>query len=82
MSILSRRDHLVSGSALAATASVGLAMPGWGIDDNGMATYATIAKHTPDFFIRSGDTIYADGPMKDEVKLKDGSVWEEYVSDR
>ncbi|MCC2112071.1 MAG: PhoD-like phosphatase N-terminal domain-containing protein, partial [Hyphomicrobiales bacterium] len=33
---------------------------GWGIDDEGMVTYATMAKHTPDFFIHSGDTIYAD----------------------
>ena len=46
---------------------------GWGIDDEGMATYATMQKHTPDFFIHSGDTVYADGPMKDEVE-KDGAV--------
>ena len=48
---------------------------GWGIDDDGMLTYATIAKHTPDFFIHSGDTVYADGPMTDEVKAGDGSIW-------
>jgi alkaline phosphatase D len=48
---------------------------GWGIDDDGMLTYATIAKHTPDFFLHSGDTIYADGPMQDEVELKDGTKW-------
>ncbi|WP_419908106.1 alkaline phosphatase D family protein [Hoeflea sp.] len=48
---------------------------GWGIDDDGMATYATMAKHSPDFFVHSGDTVYADGPMKDEVELKDGSKW-------
>ena len=52
---------------------------GWGIDDTGMLTYATMAKHTPDFFIHSGDTIYADGPMKDEVSLKDGSTWKNSV---
>ncbi|MEO0912762.1 MAG: alkaline phosphatase D family protein [Pseudomonadota bacterium] len=46
---------------------------GWGIDDEGMATYATMAKHSPDFFIHAGDTIYADGPMVDEVE-KDGAV--------
>lgn len=46
---------------------------GWGIDDDGMLTYATMAKHAPDFFIHSGDTIYADGPMQDEVE-KDGQV--------
>jgi alkaline phosphatase D len=40
-----------------------------------MLTYATMAKHAPDFFLHSGDTIYADGPMQDEVELKDGSKW-------
>jgi alkaline phosphatase D len=48
---------------------------GWGIDDTGMLTYATIAKHTPDFFIHSGDTIYADGPMTDEVEVKGQAKW-------
>ena len=48
---------------------------GWGIDETGMKTYSTMAKHEPDFFLHSGDTIYADGPMKDEVELKDGSKW-------
>jgi alkaline phosphatase D len=48
---------------------------GWGIDDEGMRTYATMAQHRPDFFIHSGDTIYADGPMQDEVE-KDGKlIW-------
>lgn len=46
---------------------------GWGIDDDGMRTYATMAQHRPDFFIHSGDSIYADGAMKDEV-VKDGKV--------
>lgn len=48
---------------------------GWGIDETGMKTYATMASHEPNFFIHSGDTIYADGPMQDEVELKDGSKW-------
>ena len=48
---------------------------GWGIDETGMLTYATIAKHTPDFFLHSGDTIYADGVMKDEVELPGGGKW-------
>ena len=48
---------------------------GWGIDDEGMRTYATMAQHRPDFFIHSGDTVYADGPMQDEVE-KDGQlIW-------
>ncbi|MEO1138285.1 MAG: alkaline phosphatase D family protein [Pseudomonadota bacterium] len=48
---------------------------GWGIDDDGMFTYRTIAGHTPDFFIHSGDTIYADGPMKDEVEQDGQVIW-------
>ncbi len=52
---------------------------GWGIDDTGMKTYTTMAGHTPDFFIHSGDTVYADGPMKDEVELKSGDVWKNTV---
>ncbi len=52
---------------------------GWGIDEIGMKTYATIAKHQPDFFLHSGDTIYADGPMKDEISLKDGSKWKNVI---
>ena len=48
---------------------------GWGIDDEGMATYATMAKHTPDFFLHSGDTIYADGPMTDEVEQDGQVIW-------
>ena len=52
---------------------------GWGIDETGMKTYSTMARHTPDFFIHSGDTIYADGAMNDEVELKDGSKWKNTV---
>jgi len=48
---------------------------GWGIDDEGMKTYATMAKHEPDFFLHSGDTIYADGALKDEVELADDTKW-------
>ncbi|MDW4498225.1 alkaline phosphatase D family protein [Sulfitobacter sp. D35] len=48
---------------------------GWGIDPEGMLTYATMSGHRPDFFIHSGDTVYADGPMEDEVSLPDGGTW-------
>lgn len=50
---------------------------GWGIntDDGGMVTFAAMRKHQPDFFLHSGDTIYADGPIQSEVKLADGKVW-------
>ncbi|RRH94662.1 alkaline phosphatase [Mesorhizobium tamadayense] len=52
---------------------------GWGIDETGMKTYSTIARHTPDFFLHSGDTIYGDGAMKDEVDLPGGGKWKNVV---
>jgi alkaline phosphatase D len=56
---------------------------GWGIntDDGGMKTYATMAKHNPDFFIHSGDTIYADGPIAAEAEVAGGGVWKNIVSE-
>lgn len=50
---------------------------GWGIDPDrgGMRTYATMLRHRPDFFVHSGDTIYADNPLKAEVELPGGGVW-------
>ena len=50
---------------------------GWGIDVDrgGMKTYRTMAGHTPDFFIHSGDTIYADGPITAEKEMPDGGIW-------
>ncbi|MEZ5932103.1 MAG: alkaline phosphatase D family protein [Alphaproteobacteria bacterium] len=50
---------------------------GWGIDldRGGMTMYETMRKVEPAFFIHSGDTIYADGPLEAEVQLEDGSVW-------
>ncbi|WP_188078369.1 alkaline phosphatase D family protein [Aquicoccus porphyridii] len=50
---------------------------GWGIDESrgGMTTYATMLGHRPDFFLHSGDTVYADGPLQDEVELDDGTIW-------
>lgn len=56
---------------------------GWGIDQSrgGMTTYRTMLGHKPDFFIHSGDTIYADGPISAEVELKDGSIWKNLVTE-
>lgn len=55
---------------------------GWGIDEarGGMTIYDAMLKHRPDFFIHSGDTIYADGPIKAEVALADGTVWKNIVT--
>jgi alkaline phosphatase D len=56
---------------------------GWGIDETrgGMRTYATMQRNRPDFFIHSGDTIYADGPIVAEVKLPNGGVWKNIVTE-
>ncbi|MBB4287716.1 alkaline phosphatase D family protein [Roseospira goensis] len=54
---------------------------GWGINPawGGMKIYETMRQADPDFFLHSGDYIYADGPLKAEVPLADGSTWENLV---
>jgi len=56
---------------------------GWGIDEarGGMRTYATMLRNRPDFFIHSGDNIYADGPIVAEVKMADGQIWKNVVTE-
>ena len=56
---------------------------GWGIDESrgGMTIYSTILKNRPDFFIHSGDNIYADGPIPAEQELPDGGVWRNIVTE-
>lgn len=55
---------------------------GWGIDPDrgGMRTYETMRQLSPDLFIHSGDTIYADGPLAEVVPLPDGSTWRNVVT--
>ncbi len=50
---------------------------GWGIntDLGGMKLYEVMRRRSPDFFIHSGDQIYADGPILAEVRLDDGTLW-------
>ncbi|MGA7490660.1 MAG: alkaline phosphatase D family protein [Xanthobacteraceae bacterium] len=56
---------------------------GWGIDEarGGMRTYATMSRCRPDFFVHSGDHIYADCPIQAEQKLPDGAVWKNVVTE-
>ncbi len=56
---------------------------GWGIDEarGGMRTYAAMLKNGPDFFIHSGDTIYADGPLPAEMNLPNGETWKNVVTE-
>jgi alkaline phosphatase D len=56
---------------------------GWGInpDWGGLRLYQTMERMEPDIFINSGDTIYADQPVQAEVKLDDGTVWKNVVTE-
>jgi alkaline phosphatase D len=55
---------------------------GFGINEafGGYRIYEEMRKFQPDFFIHSGDQIYADGPLKSEVTLPDGTVWKNIVT--
>ena len=55
---------------------------GWGINEamGGYRVYESMRKFNPDFFIHSGDQIYADGPIQAQVKLDDGSLWKNLVT--
>jgi alkaline phosphatase D len=56
---------------------------GWGIDESrgGMTIYETMRRNRPDFFIHSGDNIYADGPLAAEQKMPDGGIWRNIVTE-
>lgn len=56
---------------------------GWGIDParGGMAGYEAMRRRQPDFFLHSGDQIYADGPLPAEIKLRDGTLWRNIVTE-
>jgi len=56
---------------------------GWGISEEfgGMKIYESMRQRQLDFFIHSGDTIYADGPVPREMKLKDGRIWRNLVTE-
>jgi alkaline phosphatase D len=56
---------------------------GWGIDRSrgGMRTYATMLENRPDFFIHSGDHIYADCPVPAQLKLPNGEIWRNIVTE-
>jgi alkaline phosphatase D len=56
---------------------------GYGIDVSrgGMKIYESIRQARPDFFLHSGDNIYADNPIPPEIKLDDGSIWRNLVTE-
>ena len=55
---------------------------GWGInkDWGGIRMYETMRRAQPDFFVHTGDTIYADSPVMPEIRLPDGTVWKNVVT--
>jgi alkaline phosphatase D len=55
---------------------------GFGINPEfgGMRIYETMRQRQPDFFLHSGDTIYADGPIPAEKVVEDGKVWRNLVT--
>jgi alkaline phosphatase D len=55
---------------------------GWGInpDFGGMKIYEAMRRRQPLFFIHSGDTIYADGPIAESVVAENGVVWNNIVT--
>jgi alkaline phosphatase D len=56
---------------------------GFGIDETrgGMRTFATMLTHQPDFFIHSGDGIYADCAIPATVPLPNGETWINLVTE-
>jgi alkaline phosphatase D len=56
---------------------------GWGIDlsRGGYRSYRTMLDNRPDFFIHSGDHIYADCTIPSEQKLPSGETWRNIVTE-
>lgn len=55
---------------------------GWGSnpDLGEIPIFSRMLSRQPDFFLNSGDTIYADGPLLPSVTLPDGRVWRNVVT--
>ncbi|GAB2449264.1 alkaline phosphatase D family protein [Nocardioides hungaricus] len=56
---------------------------GWGInpDVGGLTGFRSMHRTRPDFFLHSGDTVYADGPIAETVTEPDGQVWRNVVTE-
>jgi len=55
---------------------------GWGINPafGGMRIYEAMRRRQPHFFIHSGDTIYADGPIAATAMAEGGATWTNLVT--
>jgi alkaline phosphatase D len=56
---------------------------GWGINTEwgGLKMYDAMRRAEPDVFIHCGDTIYADQYLPAEIKLDDGTIWRNVVTE-
>ncbi|RKF24583.1 alkaline phosphatase D family protein [Micromonospora globbae] len=59
-----------------------IAGQGWGIapDSGGMSIFSAMRATRPDFYLCSGDNVYADGPLTETVALPDGRIWRNIVT--
>jgi alkaline phosphatase D len=62
--------------------SADLAGQGWGInpDLGGYRIFRAMQALRPDFFLCSGDTVYADGPLPETAPLPGGRTWRNIVT--
>ena len=49
-------------------------------DVGGFRIFDAMRRLRPDFFVCSGDTVYADGPLTETVALPDGRTWRNVVT--
>ncbi|MCG6969284.1 MAG: alkaline phosphatase D family protein [Gammaproteobacteria bacterium] len=55
---------------------------GWGINEDfgGMKIFEAMRQVGPQFYIESGDSIYADGPIQESVVAENGEIWTNLVT--
>ncbi|MDD9348504.1 alkaline phosphatase D family protein [Mumia sp.] len=60
-----------------------IAGQGWGVNPayGGFRIVDAMARRRPDFFLCSGDNVYADGPLSETVTLPDGTLWRNVVTE-
>ncbi|QKW05328.1 alkaline phosphatase D family protein [Streptomyces sp. NA04227] len=60
-----------------------IAGQGWGINPElgGFTVFEDMRRLEPDFFLCSGDNIYADGPLTETVALPDGRIWRNLMTE-
>lgn len=73
----------LAGQSISFLWSGDVAGQGWGIDISrgGYRSYRTMLDNRPDFFIHSGDHIYADCTIPSEQKLPNGEIWRNLVTE-